>query len=132
VEDEKFIRQSQINILKKILERKNILFEIEECEDGIECLYIIYKGIEYGIKYDFIITDETMNFLKGTFMAKILKKLINDNVVYDLKIFMITNHEEEIYRNLEGDIIEKVYAKPITINIVENMLSSTWIKSAYI
>ncbi len=98
VEDEILIRQSQINIIRKFLKRKNILFEITECQDGIECIYKIYEGINNCIKYDLIITDETMNFMKGSFMAKTLKKLIEENVLYDIKIYMVTSYDAENYK----------------------------------
>jgi len=92
VDDESLIRQSQINLIKKYVVKKNISIEIEECEDGIECLYKIYKGLQKGIKYDLIITDETMNFLKGSFLAKIIKKLISENVIYNIKIIIMTSY----------------------------------------
>jgi len=121
VDDEKLIRQSQINIIKKFLGKKNTLFEIEECQDGIECLFKIYVGIVDGIKYDLIITDETMNFMNGSFMAKILKKLITDNIIHEIKIFMVTSYDPENYADLQGTILEKIYTKPISMNIVEDI-----------
>jgi len=124
VDDEKLIRQSQINLIKKYSQKKNILIHIEECEDGIECLYKIYKGLQTGIKYNLIITDETMNFLKGSFMAKIIKKLIAENVIYKIKIIMVTSYGAENYAHLMGSIIEKVYSKPLSINMIENIFKS--------
>jgi len=124
VDDEKLIRQSQINIIKRYSSKKNILIEIEECEDGIECLYKIYKGTQMGIKYNLIITDETMNFMKGSLMAKILKTLITENVIYNIKIFMVTSYGVENYAHLEGIFIDKVYSKPIHTRVIENILNS--------
>jgi len=124
VDDERLIRQSQKNLIKKYSEKKNILIEIEECEDGIECLYKIYKGLQIGKKYNLIITDETMNFLKGSFMAKIMKKLIAEDVIYKIKIIMVTSYGTENYSHLKGTIIEKIYSKPISLNIIDNIFNS--------
>jgi len=123
VDDEKLVRRSQIKIITKFLERKKILYEIEECEDGIECLYKIYTGLNEGLKYDVIITDETMNFLKGSFMSKILKKLITDNVIYDIKIFMVTSYEADNYADLQGTILEDIFTKPLSFNKIDKIFN---------
>jgi len=124
VDDEQLIRQSQINLIKKYSEKNNILIEIEECEDGIECLYKIFKGLQKGIKYNLIITDETMNFLKGSFMAKILKKLISEDVIYKIKIIMVTSYATENYAHMNGNFVERVFSKPLSFNIIENIFNS--------
>jgi len=123
VDDEELIRKSQINIIKKYSIKKNILVEIEECEDGIECLFKIYKGSQIGKKYNLIITDETMNYMKGSFMAKILKKLIAEKVIYDIRIIMVTSYGSENFTNIEGNIIEKVFSKPMRMNIIDDILN---------
>ena len=119
VDDEKLIRKSEINIINRYFKNKNVLYEIEECDDGIECIYLIYKGILAGKKYDIILTDETMNFIKGSFMAGILKTLITDNVIYDLKIYLITSFEEENVYNFNSEYFEKVFSKPISKDIFD-------------
>jgi len=123
VDDEELIRKSQINLINKYSIKKNILVEIEECEDGIECLFKIYKGLQIEKKYNLIITDETMNYIKGSFRAKILKKLIAENVVYNIRIVMVTSYGVENYSHLQDTILEKVYSKPIRINTIENILN---------
>jgi len=123
IDDEKLVRRSHIKIISKYMEKNNISFIIEECEDGIECLYKIYKGINDELKYNVIITDETMNFLKGSFMSKILKKLITDKVIDDIKIIMVTSYEAENFVDLQGTILEKIFTKPLSINNLEKIFS---------
>jgi len=123
VDDEKLVRRSHIKIISKYLEKNNILFIIDEYEDGIECLYKIYKGINDELKYNVIITDETMNFLKGSFMSKILKKLITDKVIDDIKIIMVTSYEPENFIDLQGTILEKIFTKPLSINNLDKIFS---------
>lgn len=124
VDDEKLIRQSSLNILRKYLNKMKIEYEIEECCDGIECIYKIYQGYSKGILYDFIITDETMNFFNGSYMARIIKNLIKENIIDDIKIFMVTSYEWEIIYKKNSDILEKVYTKPLSINILENIFDN--------
>lgn len=64
-----------------------------------------------------------MNFMKGSFMAKILKKLIAENMIYDIKIFMVTSYEAENYADLRGSAFEKIFTKPISLHVVENIFS---------
>ena len=54
---------------------------VEECDDGFECLYKIYTGFSENHKYKCIITDDSMKFLNGTFMAYIIQILIEDKVI---------------------------------------------------
>jgi len=123
VDDEKLVRRSHINIITKYLEKNKIFFEIEECEDGIDCLYKAYIGINQGFKYDLIITDETMNFMKGSFMAKIFKKLTSENVLYDIKIFMVTSYESDYFSHLQGAIFEDIFTKPLSINNIDKIFN---------
>jgi len=123
VDDEKLIRQSEINIIRKYFIPKKIEFEIEECSDGIECLYKLYLGTINGIKYDLILTDETMNFMKGSSMAKIIKSLAKENLIKDIKIFMITSYEAETLSKKYFDVIDKVLTKPLTYQMLEAILN---------
>jgi len=123
VDDEHLIRQSSINVLRKYLNKKNFIYEIEECSDGIDCLYKIYKGYSKGITYDIIITDETMNFLNGSQMAKIIKNFIKEKLINEIKIFMVTSYEwEEMYRKY-SDVLDMIYTKPLSINTLDNIFS---------
>ena len=64
-----------------------------------------------------------MNFMKGSYMAKILKKLIAQCNIYDIKIFMVTSYDAENYAHLRGRVLEEIYTKPISMYIVENIFS---------
>jgi len=96
VDDEALIRRSQKNLIEKYFRKKKVNILITECSDGVECLYKLYEGILNGIKYDMIFTDETMNFIRGTTMARIVKSLIKENILYEIKIFMITSYDRSI------------------------------------
>jgi CheY-like chemotaxis protein len=119
VDDEKLIRQSGKNVIKKYFNKKEINYEIEECSDGIECLYKIYEGIKNGIKYDIIITDETMNFMKGSSTAEILRNLMEDNIMYFLKIVMVTSYEISTISHKIKKNLDKIFTKPLSTNTLD-------------
>lgn len=122
VDDEDFIRKSQINVIRKFMKKVNIKPEFEECSDGVECLYKLYYNLKVGIKFDIIFTDETMDFMKGSSMSKIIKELIKENIVYDIKISMITSYDKNYIEKSEfRNYIDFLATKPLSVNVVENI-----------
>lgn len=124
VEDEKLIRTAQINSINKFSKNKNITCEIVVCEDGIECLNQIYKGIQQEIKYDIILTDETINFMRGSLLIEIITQLIKENIVYSLQIFMITNYESSSIKQKHGNLVDQVFTKPLTTDNIRTIFNS--------
>ena len=125
VEDEKFIRSSQKNLiikhLKKINSKLNIL--IEECEDGIDCIHKIYQAIRLGLRYDLILSDETMDFMNGTMMAYIIKGLVDRGVFYDINIHLITSYETDSSIFLSNQLFKAMYTKPLSKVILDSIFS---------
>lgn len=58
----------------------NTKLNIIEAEDGIECLYNIYKSIKDGEEISMIISDHSMNFMIGTTCEQILNELFLKNL----------------------------------------------------
>jgi hypothetical protein len=79
-DDENFIRHSSIRIFEQVAKEMNIYINTIESEHGIETLYILYKALLKGIKIDFICSDESMIYMKGTKVAEIL------SLMYESKI----------------------------------------------
>jgi len=125
VDDEILIRKSQMNVIEKYFRKKKMNVELTECSDGVECLFKLYEGILNGIKYDMIFTDETMNFIRGTAMARIVKSLIGENILYDIKIFMITSYDESILSSENGNYnIDFFCSKPLSNFSLEKVFSN--------
>ncbi len=127
VEDEYLVRQTQINLIKKYFYNdKEIL--IDECEDGAECLYKIFLGIKLGLKYDLIITDEKMQFIDGINLASIIKNLINKNLLYTIKIFLLKfyengRHENSMRENndIDLELFKEAFCKPLEYKYLKNI-----------
>jgi len=123
VDDESFIRRSQINVLKKYCKKEDINVSIDEASDGAECLYKIYQNNLKGSNYDLIFTDETMNFMNGLITGKIIKSLLRDNIINNnLKIIMITSYEASIIENADTNKdIDYVFSKPLSMNFIDSL-----------
>lgn len=125
IDDEDLIRRSEINIVKKYCKKEKINIIIDEACDGAEGLYKIFLGNKKGVKYDIIFTDETMNFMNGNFTAKIIKSLVNDNIIDNIKIIMITSYETKVIEDSNKQKqIDYIYSKPLSMNILENIFSN--------
>jgi len=122
VDDEEIIRKSQANVVKKFFKKNNLDVNIYEGVDGVEGLYKIYLAYMNGIKFDLIITDETMNFMKGSTMSKIIKNLVKDNILYDVKICMVTSYESTIIENIDN-FLDMIGTKPLSHILMEKIYS---------
>jgi len=128
VEDDKFIRQCQVNLIKRYFNYDSDIF-IDECEDGIECLYKIYVALKNGVKFDLVITDEKMQYIDGLYLASILKNLKEKNLFNDLKVFLVTFNESTIFDNSQLEI-NKAYLG-LFINVLPKPLELRFLKNIF-
>ena len=116
VEDEQVLRNCNINIITKYFNERGIDVYIDENNDGIECIYKIYKGFTKDKKYQFIVTDEQMNTMNGTMMTNIIRALIDEKRFYPIKIYSSSGNnivDDNFKKNYEN-----VFSKPL---IIENV-----------
>jgi signal transduction histidine kinase/CheY-like chemotaxis protein len=123
VDDEKLIRQSNIGVLTKFFNSIKRKINIVECTDGAECLYQLFAGTKKGLTFHLIAIDETMNFMRGSMTSRIIRTLIEDGVLYDVKICMVTSYEPSIINSKYPGIFSQVYSKPLTKDCVKDMYS---------
>ena len=119
VEDEQVLRNCNINLITKYFNERGIEVFIEESNDGIECIYKIYKGFIKEIKYQFIVTDEQMNTMNGNMMTNIIRALIEEKRFYPIKIYSSSGNnyiDDNFKKNYEG-----VFSKPLTIENVADI-----------
>jgi len=125
VDDEIMIRKSHRKLFEKyFLKVLNEEIIIEECEDGIECLNKIYLGYKMGIQYNIIVTDETMNFLCGTSLAKIIFDLKKDLIINNIQLFLVTSYKITNLNSNNKDLyFTKCFNKPLTSLNIERLLN---------
>jgi hypothetical protein len=121
VDDEKLIRQSNINLIKKHFIDMDVNLLICECEDGFDCLYTIYRFKKKGIEFNYIITDQTMNYICGTVLSDIIKILKINGVIKDINMYMLTSYSSKIIKN-NSNFIE-IFCKPLKKRHLETMFS---------
>ncbi len=122
VDDEELIRSSHINIIKKYSKKEKCKIIVDEATDGADCLYKLYLGYLKGFKYDVILTDETMNFMNGSFTSNIIKTLIKEHILGNLVIIMITSYDPNLIENSTlGKHMDNIYSKPLNMNILDNI-----------
>ena len=112
VEDEQVLRNANVNAITKYFKDKGVDISIDENTDGIECIYKIYKGFSKNKKYQFIVTDEIMGVMNGTWMTDIIRTLIDTQKFYPIKIYYSSGNDivdEDITDKYEG-----IFPKPLT------------------
>lgn len=121
VEDEQILRNANVNVITKYFKDKGVDISIDENTDGIECIYKIYKGFSKNKKYQFIVTDEIMGVMNGTWMTDIIRTLIDTQKFYPIKIYYSSGNDivdEDIMDRYEG-----IFPKPLTPEYVAQIYS---------
>jgi len=121
VDDEYLIRNSMKRLITSHFSDDNIEVVIIEANDGIECLLAIYLANINQVKIDFIITDENMNYINGTYASEIIKTIIKNGKFQDIPIFMSTAIGKNIIVS-KPHIIKKVFSKPMDKNSIRELL----------
>jgi signal transduction histidine kinase/CheY-like chemotaxis protein len=118
VDDEIVNRQSAVRLLTKYLREKSYNADIIEASDGIECLYKYLLLYKEGKKIDFIVSDETMDFMNGSVCAEILKTLYSVKNLVPVPFFILS-----AYENLAKQIgVNETFSKPLTKQNVDEIL----------
>jgi signal transduction histidine kinase len=113
VEDELVLRKAHAQLLQSFFSNIRKTVQIIECEDGADALYQIYTCNKNGKQIDLILSDESMNFMRGSLLYQNLKNLIKENVLKEQNFYLVTSYE-----NFTTDSIDKkiVINKPLTLN----------------
>jgi hypothetical protein len=108
-----------MRIIKDSARFLRINVEIFQAEDGIECLYIVYKCLNEGIKISMIFSDETMYYMRGTRSYEILNEILTAKGCYQIPFILVTAYEE-LLNNSSNSF--KVVSKPLSKSQVEMAL----------
>jgi len=125
VDDETFIRSAIVRVITSELKNSNESLDltiVEAC-DGIECLLAIYLYNKKNIKIDAIISDETMPYISGSFLSKIINNLVVNSSIPEINMFISTGLDETIIKSNYSDSVKKIFPKPINKHIVKEILA---------
>jgi len=124
VDDEALIRSAIIRIIVKELKASNECFNLRivEASDGVECLLAMYLHNNNNIKFDALISDETMPYISGMHLSKIIFDLVSKGAIQEINMFISTARTDINIINNYSNIVKKVYPKPIDANAVKDLL----------
>ena len=75
------------------------------------------------VKYDYVLTDETMNYMRGSLLIQNLRALMNENIIYGMNIYMVTSYEKTSMVSMFGNIADGIITKPLTKDNVTNIFA---------
>jgi CheY-like chemotaxis protein len=122
VDDEVFTRQSTVRILYNKSKTLKIKINIIEAEDGLECIYLVYKCVTQGVKISMILSDENMNFMYGSRSAEILKEIISKKRIAAIPFYLLTAYDNTLIEKYISPCISQILSKPLTKDEARKLL----------
>jgi signal transduction histidine kinase len=119
IDDEIVIRQATTRLLYKTFKEKNLSVSILEASDGIECLSLYYNYIKEGKAISFILSDETMAYMNGSYTAQVLDTLSKTKNLLHVPFYILS-----AYENLSigsADYIDCFFTKPLRKQHIEEI-----------
>lgn len=124
-DDSTSVRESLKNMLQKITLNKYEL-RFFQAINGLDCLSLIYTKKE--INFDLLLIDETMPYLNGSNLIKLLILLRKEKFQLKMKIVSISgNNDESFMKYLKTEGCDDVLSKEIKISDLENLINKLFI-----
>ena len=98
-----------------------------EASDGMECLLALYVAKNKKIRIDAIISDETMPFITGSHLSKIIDDLISKgslSSLSDIKMYISTALSHTNIHGMYSKIVRKIYSKPLDKNLIQEIIDN--------
>jgi CheY-like chemotaxis protein len=102
VDDEVVTRQSTVRLLNRYLRGRPFNATIEEASDGIECLFKYMLLYKEGKRIDFILSDESMEFMNGSTCAEILLNIYGFRKFPQIPYYILSAYESLNLSQLVG------------------------------
>ena len=117
-DDQPYIVQATYTLIKRTCSLNNIDACITKCSNGIEALYKIYSDYNNGKKYEFLITDENMPFIKGSLLTSIIKTMNEEKQIKEIYSYIVSGYDEKTFG--EGsNYIEKPIRQETIVKILK-------------
>ncbi len=116
IDDEKLIRGTIIRYFKKLKDENKLEIDyvLFEADNAISALNIIFEKNLQNIKFDYIIIDEMMPFLRGSSLIKILKEMYLEGNINKITVFSHTAYDtKEIKDIITRSGADLVWNKPV-------------------
>jgi signal transduction histidine kinase/CheY-like chemotaxis protein len=99
VDDNQHMRDTLKQLLSHIFKENSRLYNILEGNDGIDILKYVIDDQSESNRIQCVITDESMDYLNGSFAVSLLRKMQSESKINDFKVICMTSYEDEVTRN---------------------------------
>ena len=124
-DDDGRIRKQMVKLFEALMKNKSqkCTLNLYECNDGVETVAILFYFYKIGKRVDFIITDETMCFINGSFSISIIQNLVSFKIIEAPNIYFCTayNSTEEIEVLSNFEQVKGVFSKPLKLSDLTEM-----------
>lgn len=123
IDDEPLIRKFLTKHLVNISKINNMTFICEEASNCFEAIDIVYNNYLNNFKFDIIIIDECLPYMKGSTFIKLFKQLYLESNFYNFKIVSYTAFDSEEKKKLiMNSGADQIINKPISFNDFKNVI----------
>jgi len=119
-------RQSTIRIISNVSKELGIKINIIEAEDGLECIYLLYKSLTQGVKISMIFSDENMNFMNGSRSCHLVAEILQRKNMSEIPFYLVTAYDESMFDNKIMNYVKKVLSKPLVKEIAKQIISDNF------
>ncbi len=114
VDDETLVRKTIVRHFQKFDHDNCVNFDLHEAENAITALNCIYDNYQNNIRFDMIILDEYMPFMRGSTLLKVLNDIYSDGELNKIKIISHTAFDtKEIKELILKNGAYAIWNKPI-------------------
>jgi hypothetical protein len=108
--------------LRKAFKEKNINVKILEASDGIECLNTYYSYLKDGESISFILSDETMLYMNGTYAAQVLEYIASHKNIAHVPFYILSAYEN-LLSGSGKEAVGGMFSKPLRKQHIEEILN---------
>jgi CheY-like chemotaxis protein len=120
IDDDPLIRNNMLKMLKSIVRKYNMDYEILEGDDGAELINLVQDDSENLIRL--IFTDENMTKVEGSEAINTIREIKQKNLI---KVVSITSLEDDLsVQRILRCGVDRVLKKPATRRILEYICRS--------
>jgi signal transduction histidine kinase/CheY-like chemotaxis protein len=123
VDDDIVIRQAAIRLLQKSFKEKNLSVKLLEASDGIECLNMYYNLVKDGKTISFILSDETMIYMNGSYASQILDNISSHKNINHVPFYILTAYENLTIGSCK-EAIDGIFTKPLRKQYIDELLNN--------
>jgi hypothetical protein len=101
---------------------KTLSVKILEASDGIECLNIYYNHVKDGRAITFILSDETMIYMNGSYASQILAHISSHKNMSHTPFYILSAYEN-LALGSGKEAIDGIFSKPLRKQYIDELLN---------